>query len=700
MAIADLSLIRNIGIIAHIDAGKTTTTERMLYFAGFLHRMGEVHDGNAFMDWMQQERERGITIQSAATTFHWKENQINIIDTPGHVDFTAEVERALRVLDGAIGVFCGVAGVEAQSETVWRQADKYNVPRIVYINKMDRVGADFENVVEMIHKRLTTIAQPIFLPIGEEKDFRGIIDLIKFKAIHFDPNSAGLKYSEEDIPEEFIEKSLNAREILYEQLSDLDEEFMEVYLESETLSSDFVKKTIRKLTLQNRFVPILVGSSKMNLGIQHLLDAVLDYLPSPKDIPEVNAKLLNAEEQIVIKTTPEEKFSALAFKIQIDSFFGKLIYLRIYSGILKKGDTIYNQRNGRKERIARILRVFSNKKEDMNSAMAGDIVAILGPKFIKTADTITNNKDNKFIFAQIDFPDSVIAQSIEPKSKAEEEKVVDILHRLEEEDPTFHYYQSKDSAQMLISGMGELHLEIIVDRLKKEFNVEANIGKPQVSYKETVGVETICDGEFIREMNGKGQFAIVKFRLLPFSKEDYETGEKNIFKIKVNESKIPKIFWGAIEESVMNSLNEGPLLYGKLEGVVVELIDGKYNEVDSSELSFKIATGMAISQGLKNSSPIILEPIMLLRSNSPEEFVGDVISNINSKRGRILEINKSEKFESQEIVAEVPLSELFGYSTQIRSLTQGKGSHTMEFLKYEKVPPNIQQKILKKYRGY
>lgn len=700
MALADLKTIRNIGIIAHIDAGKTTTTERMLYFAGFLHRMGEVHDGNAFMDWMQQERERGITIQSAATTFYWHENQVNIIDTPGHVDFTAEVERALRVLDGAIGVFCGVAGVEAQSETVWRQADKYNVPRIVYINKMDRVGADFDNVVEMIHKRLTTVAHPIYLPIGAEKEFCGIIDLINFKAIYFEQASAGLKYYEEDIPEEFMAESIEARETLYEQLSDLDEEFMEIFLEEESLSKDFVKKTIRKLTLENKFIPILVGSSKMNLGIQHLLNAVIDFLPSPKDIPEVNAKLLNGEDEIIIKTTPEEKFSALAFKIQMDKFFGKLIYLRIYSGTLKKGDTIYNQRNGRKERIARILRVFSNKKKDIDSAVAGDIVAILGPKFVKTADTITNNKDNKFIFAQIDFPDSVIVQSIEPKSKAEEEKVVDILHRLEEEDPTFHYYQSKDSAQMLISGMGELHLEIIVDRLKKEFNVEANIGKPQVSYKETIGAESICSGEFIREINGKGQFGVVKFHLIPFTKDDYETGEKNIFKVKVNESKIPKIFWKAIEESVMNSLNEGPLLYGKLEGVVVELIDGKYNEVDSSELSFKIATGMALSQGLKKSSPIIMEPIMLLRSISREEFVGEIISSMNSKRGRIIEINKSEKNETQEIVAEVPLSELFGYSTQIRSLTQGSGSYTMEFLKYEKVPPNIQQKILKKYRGY
>ena len=700
MALADLSTIRNIGIIAHIDAGKTTTTERMLYFAGFLHRMGEVHDGNAFMDWMQQERERGITIQSAATTFFWKENQINIIDTPGHVDFTAEVERALRVLDGAVGVFCGVAGVEAQSETVWRQADKYSVPRIVYINKMDRVGADFWNVVEMIHKRLTAVAIPIYLPIGAEKDFKGIIDLINFKAIYFEDNSAGLKYLEEEIPENLMANCIDARENLYEQLSDLDEEFMEKYLNEDELTVDFIKQTIRKLTLENKFVPILVGSSKMNLGIQHLLGAILDYLPSPKDIPQVTAKLLDNKNEIIIKTTPTEKFSALAFKIQLDKFFGKLIYLRIYSGILKKGDTIYNQRNGRKERIARILRVFSNKKKDIDTAVAGDIVAILGPKFIKTADTITKNKDDKFIFAQIDFPDSVIAQSIEPKSKAEEEKVVDILHRLEDEDPTFHYYQSKDSAQMLISGMGELHLEIIVDRLKKEFNVEANIGKPQVSYKETIGVETICEGEFIREMNGKGQFGVVKFRLIPFTKEDYDLGVKNIFKVKVNESKIPKIFWSAIEESVMNSLNEGPLLYGKLEGVVVELIDGKYNEIDSSELSFKIATGMALSQGLKNSSPIILEPIMLLRSISREEFVGEIISSMNSKRGRIVEINKSVRNETQEIVAEVPLSELFGYSTQIRSLTQGNGSYTMEFLKYEKVPPNIQQKILKKYRGY
>jgi elongation factor G len=700
MALADLSLIRNIGIIAHIDAGKTTTTERMLYFAGFLHRMGEVHDGNAFMDWMQQERERGITIQSAATTFFWHKNQINIIDTPGHVDFTAEVERALRVLDGAVGVFCAVAGVEAQSETVWRQADKYHVPRIVYINKMDRIGADFDNVVDMIHKRLTTIALPIYLPIGSEKDFRGIIDLVNFKAIYFDFDSAGLKYLEENIPADLLEKSQDAQELLFDQLSDLDEEFMEQYLENETLSSELIKKTIRNLTLKNKFVPILVGSSKMNLGIQHLLNAILDYLPSPKDISSVTAKSLDSRDEITIKTTPQEKFSALAFKIQIDKFFGKLIYLRIYSGVLKKGDTIYNQRNGRKERIARILRVFSNKKKDVDSAFAGDIVAILGPKFVKTADTITNNKDNKFIYAQIDFPDSVIAQSIEPKSKAEEEKVVDILHRLEEEDPTFHYYQSKDSTQMLISGMGELHLEIIVDRLKKEFNVEANIGKPQVSYKETIGVETVCEGEFIREMNGKGQFGVVKFRLIPFTKDDYKTGSKNIFRVKVNESKIPKIYWAAIEESVMNSLNEGPLLYGKLEGVIVELIDGKYNEVDSSELSFKIATGMALSQGLKNSSPIIMEPIMLLRSISREEFVGEIISSMNSKRGRIIEINKSEKNETQEIVAEVPLSELFGYSTQIRSLTQGNGSYTMEFLKYEKVPPNIQQRILKKYRGY
>ncbi|MBN1326930.1 MAG: elongation factor G [Candidatus Cloacimonetes bacterium] len=694
---ADLTNIRNIGIMAHIDAGKTTTTERMLFYTGIIHRMGEVHDGNAVMDWMEQERERGITITSAVTTCFWKNKQINIIDTPGHVDFTAEVERSLRILDGAIGIFCGVGGVEPQSETVWHQADRYKIPRIAYINKLDRSGADFEHVVEMIQKRLTPKACPVQIPIGREDSFRGIIDLITMKACYFDQATLGVNFEIKDIPTEYQTKANQQREILLENISDYNDELMETYLNGGNVTPALMIKTIRKATIHAQFVPIYCGSSLRNIGVQPLLDGICDFLPSPQDVPPTIGYSRNSEDPIEIYPDTDAKFSALAFKVQIDKYVGKLIYIRVYSGSLKRSASVLNQRNNQKERISRILQMHSNKKKDIFELKAGDIAAIVGPKNIQTSDTITS-EDYNVLLADITFPDSVISIAIEPRTKADQDNLSNALKKLEEEDPTFRVSQNKDTGQTLISGMGELHLEVIVDRLYREFNVQANIGNPMVAYKETILDTVLGEGEFIREMGGKGHYAVVKVRLSPLELDQLPAGKKIIFKNRLSHDIIPEIFWDVIRISALNSCLDGPLINSPVERLKIELIDGKYNEVDSSETSFSIATSLAVNQALRAAKAVIMEPVMLVKVITPDEHMGDIIGDLNSKRAKIdairLYLNK------QEIVAEVPMSELFGYATRLRSISQGRAVHTMEFLKHEKVPANIQEKILKKIRGY
>ncbi|MCK4956855.1 MAG: elongation factor G [Candidatus Cloacimonetes bacterium] len=693
----ELSKIRNIGIMAHIDAGKTTTTERMLFYTGIIHRMGEVHDGNAVMDWMEQERERGITITSAVTTCFWKDNQINIIDTPGHVDFTAEVERSLRILDGAVGIFCAVGGVEPQSETVWHQADRYKVPRLAYINKLDRSGADFEHAVEMIHDRLTKKAIPIQIPMGTEENLCGVIDLITMQAINFDQATMGVKYEYQPIPAEYIELAEEMRLNLIEKVADYDDNLMDKYLEETEVTSEELIEAVRNATINHQFVPVLCGSSLKNIGVQLLLDAINIFLPSPIDIKPAVAIHTETKKEIEVSPQNDAPFSAMVYKVQIDKYVGKIIYIRVYSGSLKKGDTVINQVSGKRERIARILQIHSNKKKDINELHAGDIAAIVGPKFMKTGDTITSFGNN-ILLSKISFPDSVISIAIEAKTKADQDRLDDALYKLEEEDPTFKVHQSKETGQKLISGMGELHLDIIVDRLKREFNVHANIGTPQVSYKETIGKAVTITGEFIREMNGKGHFAVVELKLSPLEISDLPAGKRNLFVSKIGDEIIPKELWPAIEASTFNALMDGPLMSSPVERVKVELIGGKFNEVDSSETAFNIASSIAVNNGLPQAKAIIMEPIMLVTVITPEDFMGDIIGDINSKRGKIEVIRTN--MNKQEIVAEIPMSELFGYSTRLRSLSQGRAIYTMEFYHHEKVPINIQEKILKKIRGY
>ncbi|PKN75847.1 MAG: elongation factor G [Candidatus Cloacimonetes bacterium HGW-Cloacimonetes-2] len=693
-----LSLIRNIGIMAHIDAGKTTTTERILFYTGFLHKMGEVHDGNAFTDWMEQERERGITITAATVSCFWKEHKINIIDTPGHVDFTAEVERSLRVLDGAIGVFCAVGGVEPQSETVWHQADRYQIPRMAYINKMDRTGADYDRVIQMIHERLTAKAVPINIPIGREDHFEGVIDLITMTAWHFDPLTYGQETKASEIPHNMLEEAKEAREHLLESISEFDDELMMLFLEGENIPQDLIRRAIRRGTVQNEFVPVLCGSSLRNRGVQLLLDAICDYMPSPLDIPPVEGSDPESKTPVIVRSDPNAPFVAMAFKVQVDKYVGKLVYVRVYSGTLKKGESFVNQTNGKRERVSRMLSMMSNRKVDLDNLHAGDIGAFVGSRFLITGDTITDGKLEVHL-SKMHFPDSVISIAIEPKTKADQESLKEALTRLEEEDPTFKVHIDKDSGQTLISGMGELHLDIIVDRLKREFNVSANVGNPQVSYKETITKELIAEETFVRDMNGKGNFAQVKFRISPISPQDLPDEEKNLFVNSISPEKIPQEYWKAIEEAAMNTLNDGPLISGAIERVKIELIDGAFNPVDSNELAFRISTSMAIGKALRMADPVIMEPIMLLTVLSPDDFVGDIISDINAKRGKI-EVMRRHSEIQQEIIADVPLSELFGYATRIRSLSQGRAIYTLEFKKYEISPANVQTAVLKKIRGY
>ncbi len=697
---SELTNIRNIGIIAHIDAGKTTTTERILFYTDSIHKMGEVHDGNTTTDWMDQEKERGITITSATITCFWKNNQINIIDTPGHVDFTAEVERALRVLDGSIGIFCAVGGVEPQSETVWHQADKYNVPRIAYINKMDRLGADFENVFDMIKSRLTPNAICVHLPIGKEDNFRGVIDLLEMKAYYFDQQSFGRDYHTEEIPDSLLDSAEIAREALIDKIAEYDDELMENFLENIKISPLIIRRALRKAVLQNKVIPVFTGSSLKNIGVQLLLDGVNDFLPSPLDIETTIAINKENNETVEVNPDPNSKFSALAFKVQIDKFVGKLVYIRVYSGSLKKGEIFYNQTNGKKERAARLLQMQSNRKHDIEIIRAGDIAAVVGSKFTITGDTIT--EDNyPIILSKMEFPDSVIAIAIEPKTKADQDLLSDALIRFQEEDPTFKVRQDKDTGQTLLTGMGELHLDIILDRLKREYNLNLTQGNPQVTYKETI--TEICEvtEEFRRELNGKVAYAKIKLRLLPYNSENDKNNldkKKNIFLNRLKPEVFPENLISAIEESALNSCTDGPLVSGQVEGLKIELIGGDYNPTESNDIAFRIATGMAVSKGLHQAGTTIMEPIMLVTIITPGDFTGDIIGDVNSKRGKIHEIRLQNL--KQEIVSEIPLSELFGYSTRIRSLSQGRAVFTMEFLKYEKVPFSVQQNILKKIRGY
>ena len=689
---ADLPLarLRNIGIMAHIDAGKTTTTERILYYSGRSYKMGEVHEGTAVMDWMEQEQERGITITSAATTCTWDDHKINIIDTPGHVDFTIEVERSLRVLDGAIAVFCAVGGVEPQSETVWRQADHYRVPRIAFVNKMDRIGADFWNCVEMMKERLGANPLPIQIPVGSEAGFRGVIDLIKEKMLVFDEESKGSQYTEEDIPEEFTEESSAVRMTLLEKLADFDEEVMEKYLEEQPVSTDVLYKAIRKAALKLQLVPVLCGSAFKNKGVQPLLDAVIAYLPSPLDVPPVEG--LNSQDEVETRKASEaENFCGLAFKIVSDPFVGNLAFVRVYSGVLKVGSKVYNPEKRKKEKIGRIVKLHANKREEVQTISAGDIGALVGLRFTTTGDTLCQSGDS-IRLETIDFPEPVISIAIEPKSKADEEKLRECLDKIEREDPSFHVKTDEDTGQTIISGMGELHLEVIVDRLVREFKVAASIGKPQVAYKESIGAVAKAEGKFEHLTAGKQQYGHVWLELEPA-----ERGAGFTFESRITSEQVPKQFLDAIKQGVKDSLDSGPLIGFPLVDLNVALVDGSYHEEDSTEMAFGVAATMALRKGAAEASPILLEPIMDLEVIVPDEYLGDVMSDLNSKRAQI---NGAESRKNYQVVkAHVPLAEMFGYSTDLRSATQGRATFTMQFASYDQVPEKKAAVIIRRIRG-
>jgi len=694
-------MIKNIGIIAHIDAGKTTTTERILYYTGLLHKYGEVHDGNTTTDWMDQEKERGITITSATITSFWKDHQINIIDTPGHVDFTAEVERSLRVLDGAIGVFCGVSGVQPQSETVWHQANKYDVPRLAFVNKMDRMGADFEHVYEMILNRLTPNAVCIQLPIGKEDKFTGVIDLVEMCAIYFDQETSGKTYFKKDIPLNMREHVHFYREKLIEKLSDYSDEIMMHFLHEHTLDEDTliktIKNTLKKTVISNNIVPVLCGSSLKNIGVQPLLDAVIDYLPSPLETPPVIAFTKTDLSKVQINCDTKSKFIALAFKVQIDKYLGKLVYIRVYSGIMRKGSMFLNQTNEKKERATRLVQMQAIKKLDVDEVKAGDIVAIAGLKYTTTNDTIVEN-DTDIILTKMDFPETVIAMSIEAKTKSDQDNLTEALNLLQDEDPTFKVKLDKDSGQTLITGMGELHLEIILERIKREFGLNVNSGIPQVSYKETINKSMEITEEFKREIASKILYAKVRVLVMPLYSSIKSNQEKIKVEILCNTDEIPDDIIQAIIETAYNSCGDGPLVSGNIENIHIQFTSIEYHPGESTETAFKIVTGMAISKAVGQADPIILEPIMRVSIITPDEFIGDLIGDINSKRGKVLEVK--DQMQKKEIICEIPMGELFGYASTVRGLSQGRAVFIMEYSNYEKVPPNIQVNILKKIRGY
>jgi elongation factor G len=680
-----LEKTRNIGIMAHIDAGKTTTTERILFYTGVTHRIGEVHDGNATMDWMEQEKERGITITSAATTCFWKEHRINIIDTPGHVDFTIEVERSLRVLDGAVALFCAVGGVEPQSETVWRQADKYGVPRIAFINKMDRIGADFYNTIEMIKTRLGANPVPIFLPIGQGEMYCGNIDLIHNKAHMFNESTLGSTVEEIEIPASLKEQTKKYRAMMLESVADVDDTLLEKYLEGQEITPDEVINVIRQATIQLKIIPVICGSSFKNKGVQDLLDSIIGFLPSPIDKGDILGHNPDTLEEVLRKPADEEKFSALAFKIQSDPY-GRMTYFRVYSGQLESGSYVYNSASGKKERISRILRMHANRREEVQFVSTGDIAAAIGLKSTKTGDTLCD-VNSPIVLEVMVFPEPVISIAIEPKTKADQDKLFDSLNKLADEDPSFRIFGNEETGQTEISGMGELHLEIIVDRLKREFGVEANVGKPRVAYKETITKKSKSDMKFAKQSGGRGQFAHVVIELEPGDKtKGYE------FVNKITGGTIPKEYIPSVSDGIQEAMKNGVLAGYPVENIKATLIDGSFHAVDSSELAFKIAGSMAFQEAAKKATPVLLEPIMDLEVITPEEYLGDILGDLNSRRGKIE--GMGSRNQGQVIRGFVPLSEMFGYATTIRSVSQGRAIFTMQFAKYDKVPDSIAKTII------
>ena len=687
---------RNIGIMAHIDAGKTTTTERILFYTGVSHKIGEVHEGTATMDWMEQEQERGITITSAATTCYWygmakqfPQHRINIIDTPGHVDFTIEVERSLRVLDGACAVFCAVGGVEPQTETVWRQATRYGVPRLCFVNKMDRTGANFLRVVGQIRTKLGAHPVPIQLPIGAEDKFTGVVDLVKMKAIYWEEANQGIKFEERDIPADMVDECKKYHDSMVEAAAEASEALMNKYLETGDLSELEVKEGLRARTLKNEINPVLCGSAFKNKGVQAMLDAVIEYLPSPQDIPPVKGHLNDAAETPAVRHPNDtEPFSALAFKIATDPYVGTLTYFRVYSGVLKSGDTVYNPIKDREERIGRLLQMHANDRTEIKEVLAGDIAAAVGLKKVTTGDTLSD-VDKVIILEKMVFPDTVIDVAVEPKTKADQEKMGIALSKLAQEDPSFRVHTDEESGQTIISGMGELHLEIIVDRMKREFSVEANVGKPQVAYRETIRNAVEQEGKYVRQSGGKGQYGHVWIKLEPM-----EPGKGYEFVNDIKGGSIPREFIPAVDKGIQEQLQNGVLAGYPVVDVKVTLFDGSYHDVDSNEMAFKIAGSMAFKDAARKAKPVILEPIMKVEAVTPEDFMGDVMGDINRRRGILQGIDDSPS--GKIIHAEVPLSEMFGYATDLRSMSQGRATYSMEFTKYLEVPANVAEQIIDK----
>lgn len=689
-----LRLYRNIGIAAHVDAGKTTTTERVLFYTGISHKIGEVHDGAATMDWMEQEQERGITITSAATTCYWQgmdqqyeKHRVNIIDTPGHVDFMIEVERSLRVLDGAVVVFDSVSGVEPQSETVWRQSDRYGVPRIVFVNKMDRMGANYLRVVEQIKERLGSHPVPVQLPIGAEDAFKGVVDLVKMKAIYWDEDNRGTTFEYKDIPADMASDCEHWHSQLLEAAAETSEELMEKYLEEGTLTEEEIRGALRKATIANELVPVFCGSAFKNKGVQAVLDGVVDYLPSPMDIPAMTG-VDDDDNQVERKASVDEPFSALAFKIATDPFVGNLTYFRVYSGILKSGDTVFNPVKSKKERVGRILQMHSNSREEIKEVRAGDIAAAVGLKTVTTGDTLCD-QNNIVTLERMDFPDPVIAVAVEPKTKPDQEKMSIALGKLAQEDPSFRVHTDEESGQTIIQGMGELHLEIIVDRMKREFNVEANVGKPQVAYRETVKTAIEQEGKFVRQSGGRGQYGHVWLKIEP-----QEPGSGYEFVNAIVGGVIPKEYIPAVDKGVAEQMENGVIAGYPVVDVKVTLYDGSFHDVDSSEMAFKIAGSMCFKEGAKKADPVLLEPIMKVEVVTPEDYMGDVMGDLNRRRGLVQGMEDTPA--GKVIRAEVPLSEMFGYATDVRSMSQGRATYTMEFLKYAETPANIAEAIIKK----
>ncbi len=682
---------RNIGIMAHIDAGKTTTTERILYYTGITHKIGEVHEGTATMDWMVQEQERGITITSAATQAFWGEHRINIIDTPGHVDFTAEVERSLRVLDGAVGVFCAVGGVEPQSETVWRQADRYGVPRIAFVNKMDRVGANFDSVVAQIRTKLGKNAVPLQIPVGAEDKFKGVIDLVQMKALLFKDETLGAKYEVEDVPAEYREAAEHAREKMVEAVAEQNDVLLERYLAGEPIAADELKAAIRSATLNNIITPVLCGSAFKNKGVQPLLDAVVDYMPSPLDIPPMTGHLPGSEDTAERRPADDEPFSALIFKIMTDPFVGQLAFFRVYSGHVDSGTAVYNATKDSTERIGRLLKMHANKREEIKEVWAGDIGAAVGLRNVTTGDTICD-KNKPIVLMPMNFPEPVIAVAIEPKTKSDQEKMGMALGKLMQEDPTFKVHTDPETNQTIIRGMGELHLEIIVDRMVREFNVAANVGKPQVAYREAITRPSQAEGKFIRQSGGKGQYGHVKMRFEPLT-----DGKEYEFVNEVTGGAIPREFIKPVDQGVREAMDKGVLAGYPITGIRAILYDGSFHDVDSSEMAFKIAGSMAFQEGAKKGHPVLLEPIMDVEAVTPEDFAGDVMGDLSRRRGKIQQME--ERAGAKAIRAMVPLSEMFGYATQLRSLSQGRASYTMQFHAYEPAPKNVAEEVIAKVAG-